>query len=139
MLQAPYPYLGKRQFVHKMFLRNFGALSHPTPPPNSEVMDFLLNFYIRRPSNRIANTLRKLRTNSPKIANKQNPKHLLRAFLINNLEGCARGTTRYFFHSFPSCGASVVQSCRSPKQTGAPDYLSRFAGTRASNRAHRDI
>ena len=33
-------------------------------------------------------------------------------------EGCARGTTRYFFHSFPSCGAPVLQSHRSPKEYG---------------------
>ena len=30
-------------------------------------------------------------------------------------KGCARGTTRYFLHSFPSFGPLVVQSYRSPR------------------------
>ena len=29
-------------------------------------------------------------------------------------KGCARGTTRYFFHLYPSCGAPVIQSYQSP-------------------------
>ena len=60
----------KRQFAHKMFVHNFCA---PWPPPSQPAKWWISSWIsIKRTSNRIANTQPKLRTNCPKIANKQN-------------------------------------------------------------------
>ena len=54
-----------------MFVHNIFVHIDP-PPPNQQNEGFPLEFLLRRASNRIANTQPKLRTNPPKIANKQN-------------------------------------------------------------------
>ena len=62
----------KRQFVHKIFVH--------TPPSRPSKWWLTTWISIRRTSNRIANTQPKLRTNTPKIANKLNYEHTLNIF-----------------------------------------------------------
>ena len=59
----------KRQFVHKIVVHNFCAPWPPSQPAKWWISSWIS---IKRTSNRIANTQPKLRTNPPKIANKQN-------------------------------------------------------------------
>ena len=60
----------KRQFVHIIIVHNFCA---PLNPPSQPAKWWISSsIAIKKTSNRIANTLPKLRTNPPKIANKQN-------------------------------------------------------------------
>ena len=61
--------LGNASLFTKSLFTIFG--NKPPPLPTRKMRDFLLNS-IRRTSNRIANTQPKLRTNPPKIVNKQN-------------------------------------------------------------------
>ena len=62
--------MGKREFVHKIWFTILVPLSHPLPEQRSDGLP--VEYLLKDPQTELRTLGPKLRTNSPKIASKQN-------------------------------------------------------------------